>query len=211
MRKLSKSITDLKPFYDVVVIGSGYGGSIAASRFSRAGLKVCLLEKGKEFQPGEYPVTIMEAEAEMQLNTDNRKAEKNGLYDFHVGDGITVFKGCGLGGTSQVNANVAIKPEPRVFTDSRWPSAIRNDMQSLEDGYNMAWDMLKPAKYPVGTPNYPELAKSKAMKTSAEKMKQPFYYTDINVNFEDKINHVGVQQGKCVNCGDCVTGCNHFA
>jgi len=69
MRKLSKSITDLKPFYDVVIIGSGYGGSIAASRFSRAGLKVCLLEKGKEFQPGEYPVTLMEAECEMQLNT----------------------------------------------------------------------------------------------------------------------------------------------
>ena len=86
MRNLSKSITDLKPFYDVVIIGSGYGGSIAASRFSRAGLNVCLLEKGKEFRPGDYPVTLAEAEAEMQLNTDFVKATKNGLYDFHVGD-----------------------------------------------------------------------------------------------------------------------------
>ena len=48
MRKLSKNISELKPSYDVVIIGSGYGGSIAAARFSRAGLKVCLLEKGKE-------------------------------------------------------------------------------------------------------------------------------------------------------------------
>jgi cholesterol oxidase len=211
MRKLSKSITDLKPFYDVVVIGSGYGGSIAASRFSRAGLKVCLLEKGKEFQPGEYPVSLLEAEAEMQLNTDDRKAEKNGLYDFHVGDGISVFKGCGLGGTSQVNAGVAIKPEPRVFNDGRWPSAIRNDMNSLEDGYTAAHNMLKPSKYPTNTKGFPELAKSKAMQLSAEKMKQSFYYTDINVCFEDGVNHVGVEQKACCNCGDCVTGCNHFA
>jgi cholesterol oxidase len=211
MRKLSKSITDLKPFYDVVVIGSGYGGSIAASRFARAGLSVCLLEKGKEFQPGDYPVTLAEAEAEMQLNTDSRKAVKNGLYDFHVGDGISVFKGCGLGGTSAVNAGVAIKPEERVFHDSRWPQAIRNNMDSLEQGYQAAWDMLKPAQYPKGTPCYPELAKSKAMELSAKKMGQPFRYTDINVNFEDKVNHVGVEQKKCTNCGDCVTGCNHHA
>src|ERR1700761_202567 len=149
MRKLSRSITDLKPFYDVVIIGSGYGGSIAASRFSRAGLKVCVLEKGKEFQPGEYPITVTEAATEMQLNTDAMKAPGNGLYDFHIGDGITVFKGCGLGGTSQVNANVAIKPEPRVFEDKRWPSAIRNDVNSLEEGYKNAWDMLRPSKYQV--------------------------------------------------------------
>lgn len=211
MRKLSKSITDLKPFYDVVIIGSGYGGSIAASRFARAGLKVCLLEKGKEFQPGDYPVTLAEATSEMQLNTDGRKAVSNGLYDFHVGDGISVFKGCGLGGTSQVNAGVAIKPEPRVFLDTRWPSAIRNDMDSLEDGYKSAWEMLKPGKYPAGKNGYPELAKTKAMQASAEKMNQPFYYTDINVCFEDGVNHVGVEQKKCNNCGDCVTGCNHFA
>ena len=62
MNKLSRPITNLKPEYDVVVIGSGYGGSIAASRFSRAGLQVCLLERGKEFQPGDYPATLGEAE-----------------------------------------------------------------------------------------------------------------------------------------------------
>jgi cholesterol oxidase len=212
MRKLSKSITGLKPFYDVVIIGSGYGGSIAASRFSRAGLSVCLLEKGKEFRPGDYPVTMAEATEEMQLNTDGFKASTNGLYDFHVGDGITVFKGCGLGGTSQVNANVAIKPEDRVYDDPRWPAAIRNDMASLDDGYKAAWDMLKPNPYPLNTPGYPELAKSKAVQLSAEKMGEDFYYTDINVNFDvDGTNHVGIEQKPCVNCGDCVTGCNHFA
>ena len=76
MDKLSQSITDLKPEYDVIVIGSGYGGSVAASRFSRAGLKVCILEKGKEFQPGDYPATLGEAQKEMQINADQREAQK---------------------------------------------------------------------------------------------------------------------------------------
>ena len=93
MKRLSQPIANLKPEYDVVIIGSGYGGSIAASRFSRAGLSVCLLEKGKEFQPGEYPDTLAEAQKEMQFNTDRREARKNGLYEFHISENITVFKG----------------------------------------------------------------------------------------------------------------------
>jgi cholesterol oxidase len=211
MKKLSKPITALKPEYDVIVIGSGYGGSIAASRFSRAGLNVCLLEKGKEFQPGDYPDTLTEAECEMQINADNREAKDNGLYDFHISEDITVFKGCGLGGTSLVNANVSIKPEERVFADERWPDAIRNDIQSLEEGYDLAREMLKPSPYPANKNGYPELAKTRAMKISANEMNEPFYYADINVSFQDGINHVGVEQHKCINCGDCVTGCNHSA
>ncbi len=92
MRKLSRPIGQLKPEYDVIVIGSGYGGSIAASRFSRAGLKVCLLEKGKEFQPGDYPYTLAEAAKEMQINADVHHAKNNCLYNFHIGKDITVFK-----------------------------------------------------------------------------------------------------------------------
>lgn len=212
MRKLSKPIAELKPEYDVIVVGSGYGASIAASRFSRAGLKVCVLEKGKEFQPGDYPDTIVEAQKEMQIDADNREAKKNGLYEFHISENIIVFKGCGLGGTSLVNANVAIEPEPRVFEDTRWPTAIRNDMQSLKEGYNHAREMLRPAPYPENKNGYPELAKAKAQKKTAEAMHQPFHYTDINVNFEvSGANHVGVEQQPCTNCGDCVTGCNYAA
>ncbi len=211
MRKLSRPIDQLQPAYDVVIIGSGYGGSIAAMRFSRAGLSVCLLEKGKEFQPGDYPSSLGEAAEEMQINADKREAKHNGLYNFHVSEDITVFKGCGLGGTSLVNANVSIRPEPRVLEDARWPAAIRNEPASLNEGYDQAWHVLNPQPYPAGKPGFPELKKAAAMRQSAEKMGQPWRYTDINVAFEDGPNHVGYEQQPCNNCGDCVTGCNHSA
>lgn len=213
MKKLSKPLNDLKFKYDVIVVGSGYGGSIAASRMSRIGKKVCLLEKGKEFLPGQFPRTLKEAALEMQFNKGNMDAgSENGLYEFTVGSEISVFKGCGLGGTSLVNANVSIRPDPRVLVDPCWPTALRNDPQSFEEGLQRAWDMLKPNPYPENKNGYPVLKKTEAMRMSAEFMSEEFRLLDINVNFEDKEqNHVGVKQPKCSNCGDCVTGCNRGA
>lgn len=211
MKKLSKPLSAMKPCYDVVVVGSGYGGAISASRLSRAGFRVCLLEKGKEFQPGEYPDTLSEAESEMQLNTDGRRAKTNGLYEFHISEDISVFKGCGLGGTSLVNAGVSIVPEDRVLEDPRWPKAIREDPESLRKGYAAAREMLAPAAYPEAAEGYPELAKARAMKRSAEKMGYKFQYAEINVSFQEAVNKAGVPHKRCVNCGDCVTGCNHGA
>ena len=211
MKQLSSPLSDIKPWYDVLVIGSGYGGSIAASRLSRAGLHVGLLEKGKEFQPGQYPSDVAAACEEMQIHAPDKPAEKNGLYEFHLGGDISVFKGCGLGGTSLVNANVSIEPEDRVFDNTRWPKAIRGNMDSLRQGYAQARSMLDPSPYPEGAEGYPELAKARAMKTSAAAMGFPFRYPDINVTFDDHVNASGVPQKACTNCGDCVTGCNHSA
>lgn len=210
MKRLSKPIPEMQPRYQMIIVGSGYGGSIAASRMSRCGLKVCLLEKGKEFLPGEFPQTLKEAALEMQFNKGKTQSgAENGLYEFTVGSEISVFKGCGLGGTSLVNANVSIKPDPRVMEDPVWPEAIRKDPDSFEEGLNRAWDMLKPNPYPEGKDGYPVLKKTEAMRQSAEFMSEEFRLLDINVNFENKeANHVGVKQPKCINCGDCVTGCN---
>lgn len=212
MSKLSSHISTLKPAYDVIVIGSGYGGSIAASRMSRAGKRVCLLEKGKEFHPGKFPSSIADATKEFQVNTvKKQRGSATGLYDFTIGENISVFKGCGLGGTSLVNANVAIEPEDRVFQDEKWPKELRDDLSSFREGVQRAKHMLQSTPYPEGKKDYPELAKTKAMKDTAAAMGETFKFLDINVTFEDKINHVGVKQNKCINCGDCVTGCNHKA
>ena len=62
---LSSPIGELRDHYEVVVVGSGYGGGIAASRLARAGRDVCLLERGKELRPGEYPDTGHEVAHEL--------------------------------------------------------------------------------------------------------------------------------------------------
>ncbi len=66
MARLSSPIEEIKDRYTAVVIGSGYGGSIAASRLARASQKVCVLERGREYQPGEYPDTETEALSHVQ-------------------------------------------------------------------------------------------------------------------------------------------------
>lgn len=209
MKRLAKPLTAIKPTYDYLVIGSGYGGSIAASRMARCGQSVCLFEKGKEFLPGEFPDTLGKASGEMNfIAGKSGNLEKNGLYEFTMGNGINVFKGCGLGGTSLVNANVSIEPEARVMEDEAWPVPIREDLDSFKRGVSRAREMLRPNPYPEQQNGYPLLKKTEAMRKSAARMSAPFRLLDINVNFQDQTNHVGVHQPKCTNCGDCVTGCN---
>src|ERR1039458_2421328 len=103
MARLSSPIEDIKDHYTVVVIGSGYGGGIAASRMARAGQSVCVRHGGKEFQPGESPDTEVEAWREVQTRLpDCDVGPPTGLYDFVVGNDINVFLGCGLGGDGPV-------------------------------------------------------------------------------------------------------------
>ena len=71
--KLSLSHIEIKPLYDVIVIGSGYGASIAASRCARAGQKVCVLERGKEWQPGDFPESLLDSRKHFQLKYKGKK------------------------------------------------------------------------------------------------------------------------------------------
>ena len=63
----------MKPLYDVIVIGSGYGASIAASRCARAGQTVCILERGKEWQPGDFPESLLDGRKHFQVNYNGKK------------------------------------------------------------------------------------------------------------------------------------------
>lgn len=216
MTRLSSPVESMESHYDVVVVGSGYGGGIAASRMARAGRSVCLLERGKELQPGEYPDTEDEALEEMQVTWgDGHEGPRTGLYDMRLSDDLNAFVGCGLGGTSLVNANVSLPAEPRVFEDPAWPQEVRDDVPTRFEGwYERARAMLRPQSYPT---DYPRLAKLDALETSAKGIEEGgtspgrFYRPPINVTFEDRVNEAGEQQRACVLCGDCVSGCNHRA
>jgi cholesterol oxidase len=210
MARLSLPLERIKPHYTVVVVGSGYGGAIAASRLARSGQAVCLLERGREIEPGDYPDTLAKAARAMQVDTPaGHVGSPTGLYDFRVNPDVNVFQGCGLGGTSLVNANVSLRPEPRLFDDPRWPAELRGQgCGPLEEGYRRAEDMLRPMPYPE---TFPPLPKQEALRQSAAAMGERFYRTPINVTFADGVNQVGVEQRACVLCGDCVSGCNHGA
>lgn len=213
MKAISADLSQIRDHYDVIVIGSGYGGAIAASRLARAGQTVCLLERGREFLLGEFPDTQAEALREMQFHLpDKHLGDETGLYDIHVQEQQNVVVGCGLGGTSLINANVSLPPTPEVLSDPAWPEEIRQDQDGLlKQGFELATDMLKPTPYPD---DYPELNKLKAHRKSAQAMGAAFSRPPINVNFESfagGANHVGVRQLPCNNCGDCVSGCNYGA
>lgn len=207
MQRISQPVTHLRSSYEVIVIGSGYGGGIAASRFARAGRDVCVLERGREYLPGDFPSTEAEAAKQFQIDGPlHRMGSKTALYELHVDNDITIVKGCGLGGTSLINANVCLRADPRVFQDRRWPEELRNDLEyGLEQGYARAEAMLKPQTYPA---NRPELKKVAHLRACAEHLGEKCHLTPINVTFESGVNHVGVEQRACNDCGDCVTGCN---
>jgi cholesterol oxidase len=210
MPVLSSRLEDMKPGYDVVVIGSGYGGSIAASRMARAGRKVCLLERGKEIPPGQFPNVKDTAVSHMQLDTkQGHIGAPNALYDFRHNPDINVFLGCGLGGTSLVNANVALRADSRVFTDKRWPRELSADRDTvLPLCYEHAELMLEPSPYPSDR----EVPKLQALEKSSRAFRSGrFYRPPINVTFTDRTNAAGIKQKACEDCGDCVSGCNYGA
>jgi cholesterol oxidase len=208
--RLSTPVQEIADHYQVVVVGSGYGASITASRLARAGVGVCVLERGREIRPGEYPRTVEHASREMQMRSaGGHEGPSTGLYEFVMGHGINIFQGCGLGGTSLVNANVSLRPDPRLWQDSRWPAAIRGDTAGLEKGFERAEAMLQPTPYPQ---DYPKLNKLTALETSAKKMgRGKFYRPPINVTFRSGPNAAGVNQNACNGCGDCCSGCNYGA
>ncbi|MGH6833012.1 MAG: GMC family oxidoreductase N-terminal domain-containing protein, partial [Methyloceanibacter sp.] len=201
---LSSPSSEIKPAYDVVVVGSGYGGGVAASRLSRAGQSVCVIEKGKEFPTGSFPSRLPELRRELQLNGGKiRSGSRTGLFDFRLGADIHVLVGCGLGGGSLINAGVALAPDARVFADPAWPEELVAD-GLLELGFKRAASMLRPARYK----NAPELTKYRALEASSAAFGVPPVAAPVVVSFEDIVNPAGVMQPACTLCGDCCSGCN---
>src|SRR5580704_9554319 len=191
-----------KNSYDIVVIGSGYGGAITAARLAAADLNpqpsICILERGKEWQPGEYPEAPLDVAAQIRGDLNPL-----GLYELLNYPDISVIKGSGLGGTSLINANVAIVPDEAVFQQFSWPSAIQyNDLLPY---YDRARTVLAANPHPDAL----NLAKVKALNRRAVEIGTTAQALDIVVNFTiDGLNPHGVPQKPCVNCGNCVTGCN---
>ncbi len=205
MTRLASPIEKLESHYDVVVIGSGYGGAITASRLARAGRRVCVLERGRERQPGEFPSNALEAAPELQLDLPGAHVgPATGLYRLYLSGDINVLVACGLGGTSLINANVCLRPDPEVFADARWPREVAGD--KLQKGFALAEHMLGATPYPEVDPVPLKLA---ALQRIADRLGKTMIRPPLGVTFADTVNPAGVAQKACKSCGDCAGGCNH--
>ncbi|KAG9287123.1 hypothetical protein G9A89_001017 [Geosiphon pyriformis] len=203
---ISKPVPHMLPHYDVVVIGSGYGGGIAASRMSRAGKRVALLERGQEKWPGEFPEKFLEAAKEVHISKNSHDyGNKVGMYRIYFGDEQDAVVCNGLGGTSLINANVALKADENVWNMKLWPEEI--EKAEIEEGYNRAQHMLQPQPYPE---NWPELPKLTTLEEQATLLgvRDHFYRPPLTVTFKQGVNNAGVYQKASTLTGNDTTGVN---
>lgn len=184
--------------FDVVVVGSGYGGAVAAARLAQAtidgrasGLRICVLERGQEYVPDTFPGSLSELPGCLRFSRyddPESKGQADGLFDFRLGEDISVLVGNGLGGGSLINASVAERAKPDVFEDPAWPAALRRDSAGRDDCYRRAEAMLGVVDAQVeGIDKYRELgAFAKALGEQARPAR-------IAVNFTGGMNAQGVR------------------
>ncbi|MEX2262034.1 MAG: GMC family oxidoreductase [Bryobacteraceae bacterium] len=204
MPTLANAWKDRSKSYDFIVIGSGYGGAITAARIATAGLEpkpsVCILERGKEWPVGTFPDRIENATQEFRSDLNPL-----GLYEILNHRDISVVKGSGLGGTSLINANVAIVPDREIFERAEWPRSLKYD--ELLPFYVQARQTLDAGRHPRAA----ALAKVQALDQRAAQLGLKADPLNIAVNFKEFPNGKnphGVEQKPCIDCGDCVSGCN---
>ncbi len=204
MARLSLPLSELKSRYDVIVVGSGYGGGVTASRLARAGKRVAVLERGREIETGAFPQKFSELKNEFQVTGKSFKTgSEQAIYDVRLGRDMHVLVACGLGGGSLVNAGVSLIPDRRVFTDDAWPGQVAQD-GSIEEGYRRAEQWLRP----TADPRAREMTKFGVLERTGQSLGGTLVPPRVAVSFEDNTNPAGIHQNACTRCGDCCAGCN---
>ena len=199
-----KTAGEAMPVYDAVVIGSGYGGGVAASRLSRMGLRLAVLEQGRLWRPGDFPTTGKARLKTIRLTgRAPNLGDPSGLYYLSVGKGLTVFGASGIGGGSLINAGVVLRPDLGKLRKAGWPDAVVSDGLLLK-GVTRAETMLGVA--PVPGPE--RFAKYAGMRKAAEASGRSVQLPPMTISHNPGSNIAGVMQYGCRHCGDCWSGCN---
>ncbi|WP_405586421.1 GMC oxidoreductase [Streptomyces sp. NBC_01190] len=207
--------------YDVLVIGSGFGGAVAALRLTEKGYRVGVLEAGRRFARDELPKNSWDARNYLW-------APALGLYGIqriHVLGNVLVLAGAGVGGGSLNYANTLYVPPAAFFEDRQW-GHITDWQQELAPYYDQARRMLGVRLNPTLTPSDVHL------RAAAEEMGvgDTFHLAPVGVFFGDGQDAAGAVRAApgeevadpyfggagparraCVECGECMTGCRHGA
>ncbi|XP_015581580.2 uncharacterized protein LOC8263202 [Ricinus communis] len=197
--------------YDAIVVGSGYGGSIAACRLSVAGIKVCLLEKGRRWKAKDFPTDTLQIMSTVRLENQNLGisiGQKDALFQVYEQNDSLAVVACGLGGGSLVNAGVMLPTPVRAKRNSKWPKEWEKDWNTCEAS---AAAMLRIQSIPVKFPSarvMGEIVEGDIEQTPENLMK-------FSVNFdvkESSSNSMKLQQmNSCLACGNCISGCPYDA
>lgn len=203
--------------FDVLIVGSGYGAAVSAARVAsqlRSGRRLGVLERGREWVPGTFPDRLPEVMDNARLETlGSNKGQVHdpvGLYNVQQSADITVLSGSGLGGTSLINASIAYRPHREVFSQAAWPSLLR-DRAALDPYYDLAEYELGVAREP-----WDHTRKMIAQRKAWEALRasgatfEPAHLalTRTAVSGLPVVNRQGLRQRGCIDCGDCMTGCN---
>jgi len=184
--------------YDVVVIGSGFGGGITACRLAEAGHRVCVLERGRRFAGEDFIDDPNDAPKLLWHESVN----PGGMFDVRLLRDVSVICAAGVGGGSLVYASVQLRAPAEVF-EAAWPAVITR--AGLEPWY----DMTEAALEPVTTPDQPDLPKLGAFAAAGARAGRTAERLPIAVHFGEEREHPfsGVRQGGCENLGRCDIGC----
>lgn len=205
----------MQPDYDVLIIGSGFGGSVSALRLTEKGYRVGVLEAGRRFADHEF------AKNSWHLR-EFLWAPKLGCYGIqriHLLDNVMVLAGAGVGGGSLNYANTLYVPPEPFFADPQWRD-ITDWRAELTPHYEQAQRMLGVVKNPTFTDA------DRIVKEVADDMGvgDTFVPTPVGVFFgpdgektpgktvpDPYFGGAGPARTGCIECGECMTGCRHGA
>ncbi|MBB1245913.1 GMC family oxidoreductase, partial [Streptomyces durbertensis] len=203
--------------FDVVVVGSGFGGSVSALRLAEKGYRVAVLEAGRRFTRQTLPRNSWDLRNYLW-------APALGLYGLqriHLLNNVMILAGAGVGGGSLNYANTLYEPPEPFFRDRQW-GHITDWQEELRPYYDQARRMLGVRLNPTVTPADVHL------KAAAEKMGvgDTFHLAPVGVFFGDGqdadgntraapgeaapdpyFGGAGPERHACRECGECMTGC----
>ena len=212
--------------FDVVVVGSGFGGSVTASRLAEAGRRVLVLERGKAYPPGSFPRSPLG----LKNNFWDPSEGLQGMFDLWSFDGLEALVSSGLGGGSLIYANVMIRKDEHWFVHEDlasggyeyWPVS----RAQLDPHYDRVEGMLDAQAYPYEHEPYSKTPKTRAFEAAARKLGQDWFLPKLAVTFpsapgavpvpgepivEPLPNIHGRTRQTCRLVGECDLGCNYGA
>ena len=196
--------------FDVIVVGSGFGGSVSALRLVEKGYRVAVIEAGRRFDERTLPKTSWR----LRKYVWAPRLGMRGIQRVHlVGGkaGVLVLAGAGVGGGSLVYANTLYVPPEPFFKDRQW-GGITDWQDELKPFYDQARRMLGVTTNPLVTPA------DEAMKRVADRMGagDTYHPTPVGVFFGDRpgedaddpyFGGAGPRRTTCTACGSCMIGC----